>query len=88
MCHTTSQFLLNMFILFLKEDLIWRHKGKVHISNLIVQTTDAAQKLQILDKTWPVILYEIVRNTFKDYSDINVYMKLRCNILKEEKSSF
>ncbi|KAK0161119.1 hypothetical protein PV327_009631 [Microctonus hyperodae] len=65
-----------------QEDLISRHKGKVHLSNLIDRTIDAIQKLQLLDREWPNILCEIIRTTLIDYSEINLYMK-RCNKLLE-----
>ena len=61
-----------------KEDLISRHKGKVHLSNMIDQTIDAIQKLQILENEWPNILYEIIRDTLNDYTEMDLYMK-RCS---------
>lgn len=61
-----------------QEDLIWRHKGKVHLLNLINLTINAIHKLQILEKQWPCVLYEIVYNTLSDFSEMDVYMK-RCS---------
>ncbi|XP_029169643.1 leucine-rich repeat-containing protein 49-like [Nylanderia fulva] len=61
-----------------QEDLIWRHKGKMHLLNLINLTINAIQKLQVLEKQWPCILYEIVYNTLSDFSEMDVYMK-RCS---------
>lgn len=68
-----------------KEDLISRHKGKVHLSNMIDQTIDAVQKLQILEKEWPNILYEIIRDTLVDYTEMNLYMKRCSKILEVDK---
>ncbi|EFN81037.1 Leucine-rich repeat-containing protein 49 [Harpegnathos saltator] len=61
-----------------QEDLIWRHKGKVHLLNLISLTVNAIQKLQILEKQWPCVLHEIIYNTLSDFSEMDVYMK-RCS---------
>ncbi|XP_011688014.1 PREDICTED: leucine-rich repeat-containing protein 49 isoform X1 [Wasmannia auropunctata] len=61
-----------------QEDLIWRHKGKVHLLNLINLTINAIRKLQILEKQWPCVLYEIIHNTLSDFSEMDVYMK-RCS---------
>ncbi|XP_024939948.1 leucine-rich repeat-containing protein 49 isoform X2 [Cephus cinctus] len=65
-----------------QEDLIWRHKGKVHLSNLIDVTVDAIQKLQILEREWPSILFELLCDTLLDYSEMNSYMK-RCSAMLE-----
>ncbi|XP_071647710.1 uncharacterized protein [Temnothorax longispinosus] len=65
-----------------QEDLIWRHKGKVHLLNLINLTINAIHKLQVLEKQWPCILYEIVYNTLSDFSEMDVYMK-RCSKILE-----
>ncbi|XP_050456497.1 leucine-rich repeat-containing protein 49 isoform X1 [Cataglyphis hispanica] len=61
-----------------QEDLIWRHKGKMHFLNLINLTINAIQKLQFLEKQWPCVLYEIIYNTLSDFSEMDVYMK-RCS---------
>ncbi|XP_012285384.1 leucine-rich repeat-containing protein 49 [Orussus abietinus] len=68
-----------------QEDLIWRHKGKVHLSSLIDVTIDAIEKLQILEKEWPSILHEIVRDTLVDYTDMNAYMKRCISMLDMDK---
>ncbi|KAH0534507.1 leucine-rich repeat-containing protein 49 [Cotesia glomerata] len=68
-----------------QDDLILRHKGKIHLSNYIDQTVDAIQKLQSLEKEWPNILYEIIRTTLTDYSQMNLYMKKRSKILEGDK---
>lgn len=73
-----------MFFLF-QEDLISRHKGKVHLSNLIDQTIDAIEKLQLLEREWPNILKEIIQTTLNDYSQINLYMKRYNKILEDGK---
>ncbi|XP_018398998.1 PREDICTED: leucine-rich repeat-containing protein 49 isoform X2 [Cyphomyrmex costatus] len=65
-----------------QEDLIWRHKGKVHLLNLINLTINAIRKLQILKKQWPCVLYEIVSNTLSDFSEMDIYMK-RCSKMLE-----
>ncbi|XP_043255107.1 leucine-rich repeat-containing protein 49 [Colletes gigas] len=61
-----------------QEDLIWRHRGKVHLLNLINLTVDAIQKLQLLENKWPNILCEIIQTTLSDFSEMDAYMK-RCN---------
>ncbi|XP_018360001.1 PREDICTED: leucine-rich repeat-containing protein 49 isoform X1 [Trachymyrmex cornetzi] len=68
-----------------QEDLIWRHKGKVHLLNLINLTINAIRKLQILEKQWPCVLYEIVSNTLSDFSEIDVYMKRCSKMLESDK---
>ncbi|XP_046425904.1 leucine-rich repeat-containing protein 49 isoform X1 [Neodiprion fabricii] len=68
-----------------QDDLIWRHKGKVHLSNMVDLTIDAVHKLQMLEKEWPNILKEIVRDTLIDYSDMNSYMKRCMNKLASDK---
>ncbi|KOX77104.1 Leucine-rich repeat-containing protein 49 [Melipona quadrifasciata] len=61
-----------------QEDLIWRHRGKIHLLNLINLTVDAIQKLQLLESIWPSILYEIIHTTLFDFSEMDAYMK-RCS---------
>lgn len=61
-----------------QEDLIWRHKGKIHLLKLINLTVSAIEKLQALEKQWSCILYEIISNTLSDFSEMDLYMK-RCN---------
>ncbi|XP_011632432.1 leucine-rich repeat-containing protein 49 isoform X2 [Pogonomyrmex barbatus] len=69
----------------MQEDLIWRHKGKVHLLNLINLTISAIHKLQILEKQWPCVLYEIVYNTLSDFSKMDVYMKHCSKMLESNK---
>ncbi|XP_020708879.2 leucine-rich repeat-containing protein 49 isoform X2 [Athalia rosae] len=68
-----------------QDDLIWRHKGKVHLSTMIDLTIDAVHKLQMLENEWPNILKEIVRDTLIDYSDMNSYMKQCMSKLMSDK---
>nr|XP_012137382.1 PREDICTED: leucine-rich repeat-containing protein 49-like isoform X1 [Megachile rotundata] len=68
-----------------QEDLIWRHKGKIHLLNLINLTVDAIQKLQLLENTWPSILYEIIHSTLSDFSDMDTYMKRCFKTLEDDK---
>ncbi|XP_018338751.1 PREDICTED: leucine-rich repeat-containing protein 49 [Trachymyrmex septentrionalis] len=68
-----------------QEDLIWRHKGKIHLLNLINLTINAIHKLQILEKQWPCILYEIVSNTLFDFSEMDIYMKRCSKMLESDK---
>ncbi|KAG7200054.1 hypothetical protein KM043_000503 [Ampulex compressa] len=60
-----------------QEDLIWRHKGKVHLLDIINHTVEAIQKLERLRKEWPSILRELIRDTLFDFSEMDEYMK-RC----------
>lgn len=69
-------------LLFFKEDLISRHKGKVHLSLMIDQTIDAVQKLQMLETEWPNILRDIIRDTLIDYTEMDLYMKRCSNTLQ------
>ncbi|XP_011504711.1 PREDICTED: leucine-rich repeat-containing protein 49 [Ceratosolen solmsi marchali] len=66
-----------------QDDLIWRHKGKIHLSHSIEQTVNAIHKLKILEAEWPNILHEIIYNTLLDYSDICGYMKCCIRNLEE-----
>ncbi|XP_053595998.1 leucine-rich repeat-containing protein 49 [Microplitis demolitor] len=68
-----------------QDDLILRHKGKLHLSNYIDKTVDAIQKLQSLEEEWPNILNEIIKITLTDYSEMNLYMKKRSKILESDK---
>ncbi|XP_054011337.1 leucine-rich repeat-containing protein 49 [Hylaeus anthracinus] len=68
-----------------QEDLIWRHKGKVHLLNLINRTVDAIQKLQLLENKWPNILCEIIHTTLSDFSEMDEYMKRCSETLKSDK---
>ncbi|GLH07241.1 Protein artichoke [Gryllus bimaculatus] len=58
-----------------QEDLLWRHKGRVHLAYLIELACSAIEKLKILEKQWPSILEELVRDTLVDYSELDTYMK-------------
>uniref|UniRef100_A0A1B6CMV2 Dynein axonemal assembly factor 1 homolog n=1 Tax=Clastoptera arizonana TaxID=38151 RepID=A0A1B6CMV2_9HEMI len=58
-----------------QEDLVWRHKGRQHLSFLLEQTCGAITKLKMLEAHWPTILKELVRDTLVDYSHLDNYMK-------------
>ncbi|XP_012163843.2 leucine-rich repeat-containing protein 49 isoform X1 [Bombus terrestris] len=68
-----------------QEDLIWRHRGKIHLLNLINLTVDAIQKLQLLENKWPSILYEIIHTTLFDFSEMDEYMKRCSKTLENDK---
>ncbi|XP_043485492.1 leucine-rich repeat-containing protein 49 isoform X2 [Polistes fuscatus] len=68
-----------------QEDLIWRHKGKVHLLNLIDLTVDAIEKLQILENEWPSILNKIICQALSDFSDMDKYMKKCSKMLDIDK---
>ncbi|KZC06559.1 PREDICTED: leucine-rich repeat-containing protein 49 [Dufourea novaeangliae] len=68
-----------------QEDLIWRHRGKVHVLGLINLTIDAVQKLQLLENKWPRILCEIIHTTLSDFSEMDTYMKRCSETLKNDK---
>ncbi|XP_014609879.1 PREDICTED: leucine-rich repeat-containing protein 49 [Polistes canadensis] len=68
-----------------QEDLIWRHKGKVHLLNLIDLTVDAIEKLQILENEWPSILNKIIYQALSDFSDMDTYMKKCSKMLDIDK---
>ncbi|KAK2580187.1 hypothetical protein KPH14_012452 [Odynerus spinipes] len=67
-----------------QEDLIWRHKGKVHLLNLINLTVDAIEKLQILENEWPSILNEIIYKALYDFSEMDTYIKQCSKMLEIE----
>lgn len=50
----------------------------MHLLSLINLTINAIRKLQILEKQWPCILYDVIYNTLSDFSEMDVYMK-RCS---------
>jgi len=60
-----------------QDDVLWRHKGRVHLGQLIEQTCSAAEKLKMLEEEWPSILHQLIRDTLFDYSQLDSYMK-RC----------
>lgn len=70
---------------FLQEDLIWRHKGNMHLSSIIDSLVDAVYKLQLLDREWMFILQEIICNILKDYSQLDEYMKKLYKTLETER---
>lgn len=60
-----------------QDDVLWRHKGRLHLGHLIDLTCSSAEKLQMLEQEWPSILNQLIRDTLVDYSHIDSYMK-RC----------
>ncbi|KAL0278399.1 UNVERIFIED_CONTAM: hypothetical protein PYX00_000229 [Menopon gallinae] len=58
-----------------QDDLLYRHKGRIHLSHMIDLTTAAIEKLKILESEWPSILNQIIRDTLVDYSHLESYMK-------------
>lgn len=62
--------------------MLWRHKGKTYLGNLLDQTCSAIVKLRELDDQWPSLLRERVRDTLVDYSTLDAYMKQCMNNLK------
>jgi hypothetical protein len=58
-----------------QEDMIWRHKGRTHLSSLIDVACAAVEKLGLLEQEWPAILFELVQETLVDYSHLDSYMK-------------
>ncbi|XP_017891797.2 leucine-rich repeat-containing protein 49 [Ceratina calcarata] len=68
-----------------QEDLIWRHRGKLHLLELINLTVDAIHKLQLLEDTWPSILYDIIHTTLLDFSEMDTYMKHCSETLEGDK---
>lgn len=58
-----------------QDDLALRQKAKQHLSMLLEETTNAVNKLKILDRDWPKILHEFVQNTLIDYSQLDLYTK-------------
>ncbi|XP_076226127.1 uncharacterized protein LOC116431698 isoform X3 [Nomia melanderi] len=68
-----------------QEDLIWRHRGKLHLLSLINLTVDAIQKLQLLENKWPSILCDIIHTTLYDFSEMDAYMKRCSETLESDK---
>ncbi|XP_023723351.1 leucine-rich repeat-containing protein 49 isoform X3 [Cryptotermes secundus] len=58
-----------------QEDMMWRHKGRSHLSSLIEVACAAVEKLKLLEHEWPAILAELVQETLVDYSHLDSYMK-------------
>ncbi|XP_049827206.1 leucine-rich repeat-containing protein 49 isoform X1 [Schistocerca gregaria] len=58
-----------------QEDVLWRHRGRVHLAYLLEVACAAVEKLHMLEAQWPSILAELVRDTLVDYSHLDSYMK-------------
>lgn len=58
-----------------QEDMMWRHKGRSHLSSLVEVACAAVEKLKLLEHEWPAILAELVQETLVDYSHLDSYMK-------------
>ncbi|XP_059474299.1 leucine-rich repeat-containing protein 49 [Neocloeon triangulifer] len=58
-----------------QEELVWRQKGRVHLSTLIESGYGAVEKLKILEQTWNEILLSQVQDTLLDFSQMEMYMK-------------
>ncbi|RZC42961.1 KAT8 regulatory NSL complex subunit 2 [Asbolus verrucosus] len=64
------------------EDVVVRQKAKQYISHLLEEMGNSVNKLRLLDKKWPTILHEFVRNALLDYSQLDMYMKQKILELK------
>ncbi|KYB26722.1 leucine-rich repeat-containing protein 49 [Tribolium castaneum] len=64
------------------EDVAVRQKAKQYISQLLEEMGNSVNKLRLLDKKWPSILHEFVRNALLDYSQLDMYMKQKILELK------
>ncbi|KAE8750424.1 hypothetical protein FOCC_FOCC002718 [Frankliniella occidentalis] len=58
-----------------QDDLLWRHKGRVQLGALLDVAVSAVAKLRLLEREWPGVLQELVRDTLVDYSHLHAYMK-------------
>lgn len=65
-----------------QEDVMWRHKGRYHLSSLIEVACAAIEKLNLLEREWPAVLAELVQETLVDYSHLDSYMKKCMHSLK------
>jgi leucine-rich repeat-containing protein 49 len=65
-----------------QEDVVVRQKAKHYISQLLEEMGNSVNKLRLLDKKWPSILHEFVRNALLDYSQLDMYMKQKILELK------
>ncbi|XP_067004764.2 leucine-rich repeat-containing protein 49 [Anabrus simplex] len=65
-----------------QEDLMWRHKGRIHLAYLLEVACAAVEKLHLLDTEWPSILSELVTEVLVDYSHLDSYMKKCMQSLK------
>lgn len=62
--------------------MVIRQKAKQYISQLLEEMGNSVNKLRLLDKKWPSILHEFVRNALLDYSQLDMYMKQKILELK------
>ncbi|EEB15486.1 conserved hypothetical protein [Pediculus humanus corporis] len=67
-----------------QDDLLWRQKGKNHLSHVIELTCSAIEKLQLLDSRWSTILNQMIRDTLVDFSHMDSYMKKCINDLQKQ----
>ncbi|XP_065333141.1 leucine-rich repeat-containing protein 49 isoform X2 [Cloeon dipterum] len=58
-----------------QEELVWRQKGRIHLSALIESGYGAVGKLKVLDQTWNEILTSEIQDTLLDFSQMDMYMK-------------
>ncbi|KAG8227084.1 hypothetical protein J437_LFUL007421 [Ladona fulva] len=65
-----------------QEDISWRHRGQIHLVQMLEVACASVEKLKILEKEWPSILHELIRNTLVDYSQLDSYMKKQMSDLK------
>ncbi|XP_071441990.1 leucine-rich repeat-containing protein 49 [Hetaerina americana] len=65
-----------------QEDISWRHKGYNHFGHMLDMACGSVEKLKLLEKEWPSILNELIKNTLVDYSQLESYMKKRMLELK------
>lgn len=63
----------------LNDDLQIRQKGRLYFAQMMENTCNAVEKLQKLELMWPTILFEMIRNTLIDYSQIDIYVKSLLN---------
>ncbi|XP_046403321.1 leucine-rich repeat-containing protein 49 isoform X2 [Ischnura elegans] len=65
-----------------QEDISWRQKGYNHFGHMLDMACESVEKLKLLEKEWPSILNELIKNTLVDYSQLETYMKKRMMELK------
>lgn len=61
---------------------MWRTKARVHMGGMLETVCETVEKLRLLEKEWPQILNDILRNILVDYSQLDIYMKRKLNELK------
>lgn len=56
-------------------DTEFRYRGRSSLATMMENTYNAVEKLQKLETLWPAILLDLIKNTLKDYSQMDAYIR-------------